>query len=251
MALAQTADDARRLTEMGAPKVRVCGNVKFDMTPAETLLAQGASWRQAASRPLVLAASTREGEEPGLLLAWQALRDGAARPADTAKAARLFIVPRHPQRFDEVAGLITAHGFTLSRRSQWTAGMPDEAALRADVWLGDSMGEMPAYYASARVALLGGSFAPLGGQNLIEAAACGCPVIMGGSTFNFADAAQLSEAAGAAFRVKNWPEAVKNALDFCDMQESERYTRQALDFARAHRGAASSMASTIWGITSP
>jgi 3-deoxy-D-manno-octulosonic-acid transferase len=251
MALAQTADDARRLTEMGAPEVRVCGNVKFDMTPAEPLLAQGASWRQAAGRPLVLAASTREGEEPGLLQAWQALCAGSAWPSDKARVPCLFIVPRHPQRFDEVAGLIAAEGFTLSRRSQWAHGMPDEAALRADVWLGDSMGEMPAYYASACVALLGGSFAPLGGQNLIEAAACGCPVIMGGSTYNFADAARLSEEAGAAFRVQNWPEGVRKALDFCNTQENEGHVRKAFDFARAHRGAASSMASTIWGITSP
>ncbi|MGC4060544.1 MAG: 3-deoxy-D-manno-octulosonic acid transferase [Aquabacterium sp.] len=251
MALAQTAADARRLTEMGAPKVQVCGNVKFDMTPAETLLAQGASWRHASGRPIVLAASTREGEEPGLLQAWQALRSGSAWPVDQAASPRLFIVPRHPQRFDEVAALVTAQGLTLSRRNQWPAGMPDDAALRADVWLGDSMGEMPAYYASACVALLGGSFAPLGGQNLIEAAACGCPVIMGGSTYNFADAAQLSEAAGAAFRVQNWPEGVQKALDFCHAQESGRYSRQALDFAQAHRGAAHAMASIIWGIVSP
>lgn len=251
IALAQTADDARRLSAMGAPKVQVCGNVKFDMTPAEALLVQGDAWRQAAGRPLVLAASTREGEEPGLLQAWQALRSSAAWPVDAAKSPRLFIVPRHPQRFDEVAALIAAQGFTISRRSQWPQGMPDSTALHADVWLGDSMGEMPAYYASARVALLGGSFAPLGGQNLIEAAACGCPVVMGASTYNFADAAQLSEAAGAAFRVQNWAEGVQKALDFCHVQESERYARKALDFAQAHRGAASSMASIIWGITSP
>ena len=84
----------------------------------------------------------------------------------------------------------------MARRSCWQGRPP-----RADVWLGDSLGEMSAYYALADVALLGGSFAPLGGQNLIEAAACGCPVVMGPHTFNFAQAAELAEAAGAARRV--------------------------------------------------
>ena len=104
----------------------------------------------ASDRPVVLAAVTREGEEAALLRAWRALP--APRP-----------------RLVEEAGL------TLSRRSGWTDDLPDPAA-QTDVWLGDSLGEMPAYYAAARVALLGGSFEPLGGQNLIEAAACGCPV---------------------------------------------------------------------------
>ena len=251
MVLAQTADDARRLTEMGAPKVQVCGNVKFDMTPSEELLARGRSWRQTSNRPLVLAASTREGEEPGLLQAWQALRASPAWPADSCKAPRLFIVPRHPQRFDEVAALITAQGFTLSRRNQWPDAQPDATANRADVWLGDSMGEMPAYYAAASAALLGGSFAPLGGQNLIEAAACGCPLIMGGSTFNFADAAQLSELAGAAFRVQNWLEGTQKALEFCDESVYAHHMKKALEFAQTHRGAARLMTHIIWGITSP
>jgi 3-deoxy-D-manno-octulosonic-acid transferase len=251
MVLAQTADDARRLTEMGAPKVQVCGNVKFDMTPSDELLARGRSWRQTSNRPLVLAASTREGEEPGLLQAWQALRASSAWPTDPDKAPRLFIVPRHPQRFEEVASLIAAQGFTLSRRSQWPDAQPDSAANQADVWLGDSMGEMPAYYAAACAALLGGSFAPLGGQNLIEAAACGCPLIMGGSTFNFADAAQLSELAGAAFRVQNWSEGVQKALEFCDESVYAHHMKNALEFAQTHRGAARLMTHIIWGITSP
>ncbi|MFX8262425.1 3-deoxy-D-manno-octulosonic acid transferase, partial [Acinetobacter baumannii] len=82
----------------------------------------------------------------------------------------LVIVPRHPQRFDDVARLIRASGLTLTRRSQWhDTPAPDD--LDTDVWLGDSMREMPLYYGLAGVALLGGSFEPLGGQNLIEAAA--------------------------------------------------------------------------------
>ena len=142
LCLAQTPDDAQRLSDMGAPVVRVVGNVKFDMTPAADLLAQGQTWRAASTRPVVLAASTREGEEPGLLAAW---RDAMQRVPMTAAHPRLWIVPRHPQRFDEVAAMVQAAGFSLSRRSSWPAGQVPESALSADVWLGDSMGEMPAY----------------------------------------------------------------------------------------------------------
>jgi 3-deoxy-D-manno-octulosonic-acid transferase len=267
LALAQTPDDARRLRAMGAPQLEVCGNVKFDMNPPESLLTQGKAWQQASARPIVLAASTREGEEGGLLSAWcqQALlqpatQTAAARPAEPAAAAphaspRLFLVPRHPQRFDAVAQLIAQRGLSLSRRSTWPEGRPDAAALQADVWLGDTMGEMPAYYAAAHVALLGGSFEPLGGQNLIEAAACGCPIVMGPSTFNFEDAARLSEAAGAAFRVQDWSSGVAKALGLSlassAAPEGESPAQAALAFAQAHRGAARHMATAIWGVCLP
>jgi len=96
---------------------------------------------------------------------------------------------------------------SVSRRSEWTS-----TPRPADAWIGDSLGEMALYYGLADVALLGGSFAPLGGQNLIEAAACGCPVVMGPHTFNFAEAAQLAQAAGAALRVGSMEEAVRCAV---------------------------------------
>ena len=161
---------------------------------------------------------------------------------------RLFIVPRHPQRFDEVAALVLGLGLSLSRRSAWPEGRPDEAALAADVWLGDSMGEMPAYFAASQVALLGGSFAPLGGQNLIEAAACGCPVVMGPSTFNFADAAALSEAAGAARRAADWPDGVAQALAWLTQGSVQTRAEGCLAFAAAHQGAATHMARAILAI---
>jgi 3-deoxy-D-manno-octulosonic-acid transferase len=250
IALAQTEDDARRLRAMGAPDVRVCGNVKFDMSPSPVLLSLGQAWRTASGRPIVLAASTREGEETMLLEAWRVAQARHDWPSGR-QAPRLWVVPRHPQRFDEVASLVRAAGFTVSRRSGWAHGQPGDADLQADIWLGDSMGEMPAYYAAAHVALLGGSFAPLGGQNLIEAAACGCSVIMGPSTFNFLDAAELSEAAGAAVRVANMQEGVLRAPEFCQSETASRQAKTCLDFARAHRGAAAAMASAIWGIASP
>lgn len=245
LTLAQTPDDADRLRAMGADPVQVCGNVKFDMTPSPELLAQGRRWGDADGRPLCLAASTREGEEAGLLDAW------LAAPKTTLNSRpRLLIVPRHPQRFDEVAALVTQRGLSLSRRSSWPDHQPDASALGAEVWLGDSMGEMPAYYSAATVAWLGGSFAPLGGQNLIEAAACACPLILGPSTYNFAEAAELSLAAGAARRVADWSEAVHEAGLW--LEAGTGLAREsAVAFARQHHGASAKMSSLVLRIAFP
>lgn len=245
LALAQTQADADRLRQAGARRTEVCGNVKFDLTPTPALLVRGRDWAALSARPIVLAAVTREGEEADLLAAW-------ARRLSTWKAdhpgevpPRLLIVPRHPQRFDEVAQLVLAQGFSLSRRSAWPAAGPLAEALSCDVWLGDSLGEMPSYYAAAQVALLGGSFAPLGGQNLIEAAACGCPLVMGPHTFNFALAAELSEEAGAAVRVDSFEQALPAAFDILKAARHDLMQGLALGFARAHRGAAFRMAESI------
>lgn len=238
-ALAQSPADAQRLRQAGVPEPEVCGNLKFDMTPAPDALARGCGWRERAARSVVLAAVTREGEEPPLLAAWRDWPE--PRPL-------LVVVPRHPQRFDAVAQAVQEAGFTLSRRSAW-GGVPDAAAQQADVWLGDSMGEMPAYYAAADLALLGGSFAPLGGQNLIEAAACGCPVLMGPHTFNFAEASDLSLAAGAATRVGDLPQAVAQARAWLQQPATLAAMRDAaLAFSQAHRGAAIRMAGRILAV---
>ncbi len=230
LALAQTEDDGQRLRAAGVCDVRVTGNLKFDMAPDERQLTAGRAWRARLARPVVLAASTREGEEAALLDAWAALP--AARPL-------LLVVPRHPQRFDEIAALAVARGFALVRRSAAPA-LPEAAG---DVLLGDSMGELALYYAAADVALLGGSFAPLGGQNLIEAAACGCPLVMGPHTFNFAEAAELAVAAGAAQRVRDIAEGVAAAMALLPGREA--VAARALAFAGAHRGAAARMADAV------
>ncbi len=239
--LAQTEADAQRLRASGAPAVQVMGNLKFDMALPPALLAQGQSWRQALGRPVVLMSSSREGEEVPLLAAWAALP--SPRPL-------LLLVPRHPQRFDAVAALVLAAGLTLQRRSAWGAGLagqPPAVAAYADVVLGDSLGEMPLYYAAADVALLGGSFAPLGGQNLIEAAACGCPLLMGPHTYNFAQAAELSLAAGAAERLPDISAAVARAVALCASPQRPAMGQRALAFAAQHRGAAARMAAAILG----
>ena len=250
VAFAQTEADAARLRDAGVREVTVEGNVKFDLAPYPRLIELGKRWKAGvAARTLVLAAVTREGEEASLLTAWRGI--AAPRPL-------LVIVPRHPQRFEAVAELIAGSGFTLSRRSAWVEAAPDvdagivkageappEGAAAADVWLGDSMQEMAAWYALADVALLGGSFAPLGGQNLIEAAACACPVVMGPHTFNFADAAELAIAAGAAVRVATMAEGVARAIAIGSSEEQRGRAAAALGFAAAHRGAARRMAAGI------
>lgn len=230
---AQSEADAQRLRALGAPVQAVLGNLKFDATPDAALLAAGQAWRRTQTRPVVMLAVSREGEELQLL---QALRN---RP--DADALQWLIVPRHPQRFDAVAALVQAQGFTLSRRSDWR-----EAPQPAQVWLGDSLGEMALYYGLSDVALLGGSFAPLGGQNLIEAAACGCPVVMGPHTFNFTEAAQWAAAAGAALRVDSLVQALDVARSLVADQERLTAARAAgLRFAATHRGAAQRTAQAI------
>jgi 3-deoxy-D-manno-octulosonic-acid transferase len=107
---------------------------------------------------------------------------------------------------------------------------------------------MPLYYGCAHAALLGGSFAPLGGQNLIEAAACGCPLVMGPHTFNFAEAAELSLAAGAALRVASVEEGVPRAAALAVAPDREAWVQRALAFTAAHRGAAARMAAAVLGL---
>jgi len=241
--LAQTESDAERLRASGARQVQVLGNLKFDMAPSPALLAQGRQWRAALARPVVLAAALREGEDEPLLRAWSSLPQ--PRPL-------LLLVPRHPQRFDEVAARVAQAGLRYARRSAWPQTPPASALERdVDVWLGDSLGEMPLFYAAADIALLGGSFARLGGQNLIESAACGCPLILGPHTFNFAQAAELALAAGAALRVDDMAQAVERAAALIDSPARARMVQQALQFAAQHKGAALRMAQASLALIAP
>jgi 3-deoxy-D-manno-octulosonic-acid transferase len=222
---AQTQDDAARFAALGAQRVVVTGNVKFDIEPPPAMLALGARWRAAyGGRPVLLAASTRDGEEALIL---DALRERAL------PGALLVIVPRHPERFDEVASLLSARGIAYQRRS---ADAPVEHATA--VVLGDSMGEMFAYYAACDVAFIGGSLLPYGSQNLIEACAVGKPVLIGPHTYNFAEAAELAVAAGAAMRVADAKTLLAACRElFADRERSARMGRAGLEFCREHRGA--------------
>ena len=245
--LAQTQADAERLQTLGAKVDAVLGNLKFDAKPDAAQLALAQTWRQKLSRPVVLFTSSREGEEAMWLDTLQALKDAPRDHQDHIHAVHWLVVPRHPQRFDEVAALMAERGWKVSRRSQWTDGPNLDAQDDADaIWLGDSLGEMALYYGLSDAALLGGSFAPLGGQNLIEATACGCPVVMGPHTFNFAEAAQLAEEAGAALRVEDMAQAVTTALQMVRFGPDENAHVQAcMVFSQAHRGAAQRTAQAL------
>jgi 3-deoxy-D-manno-octulosonic-acid transferase len=231
---AQSEADAQRLRQLGANVRGVLGNFKFDATPDEALLARGRALRQASVKSVLMFASSREGEEQMLL---QALKQ--QRLQGKVQSVQWLIVPRHPQRFDEVATLFESAGYNVARRSAWGTSPEALAATQADILLGDSVGEMVMYFAFADAALLGGSFAPLGGQNLIEAAACGCPVVMGPHTFNFAQAAELSQAQGAAFAQPDLDSAVDYALGLIESPQRLQVAKAAaLALGLAHRGAA-------------
>ncbi|MCM5572364.1 3-deoxy-D-manno-octulosonic acid transferase [Burkholderiaceae bacterium FT117] len=268
--LAQTEADAARIRALGRSEVAVLGNVKFDVAPPPKLEVLGHVWRLGllraghggAHRPSVLAASTRDGEEALILDAWCAWREreaeaeaeagvGAepseaeaaaepriARPADMRWPPLLVIVPRHPQRFDEVASEIERRGLRMVRRSAWGPSAPPQADCEADVVLGDSMGEMFAYYALADVAIVGGSLLPFGGQNLIEACAVGVPVVVGPHTFNFEQAADQAIAENAALRAPDAEAALREALAIAaDPVRRQSLGEHALAFAARHRGA--------------
>lgn len=224
---AQTEADAARLRQLGAPSVHVTGSIKFDVMPPDAALIKGAAMRgQIGSRPVLLCASTREGEE---VLILEALC--ASELSDTL----VVIVPRHPQRFDEVARMIVTRGFSMQRRSQL-----GEGSLASDVrvLLGDSMGEMFAYYAACDTAFIGGSLLPLGGQNLIEACALGKPVLIGPHTFNFSAVSEDAIAAGAALRVPDAAAMFSAARRLLQNdQERAAMGAKAGAFAQQHRGA--------------
>lgn len=229
--LAQTAQDAARLQQLGAQSVQIMGNVKFDNQLDPILIARGRAWKQTLARKTILLASSRDGEEELVLTALRNL------PADTL----LIIVPRHPQRFDAVAKLIESVGLTYQRRSQW-----DGQACAAQVLLGDSMGEMAAWYSAADVTIMGGSLLKFGSQNLIEAAACGSPVMIGPSTFNFAQASTEAIAAGAAWQGEDAQAVCAEALQvLADPARQQRMGQAGVAFSQAHQGATAKLLAAV------
>jgi 3-deoxy-D-manno-octulosonic-acid transferase len=214
---AQSEADAARFRALGARRVEIVGNLKFDSAGDEAKRAEGRAWRARLARPVLLLASTREGEEKMLLQALPAAEGGLL----------VVVVPRHPRRFDEVAAL------AQSRRSRNPAPAPQDR-----IHLGDTMGEMDFYYAAADVAVIGGSFTERGGHNLIEACAAGVPVVLGPSMFNFAEAARLALDAGAAIGAEDAADAIRRALQLlADAGAREKMGAAGLQLCAAHRGA--------------
>ena len=241
--IAQADADATRLrTLCPQANIVVAGNIKFDALPDAALLERGLQWKNtvAPNRMVLLCASTREGEEALILAAY-------AKPECAVLRARalLVIVPRHPQRFDAVARLIEASGLRLLRRAALDLPMrqPEDAlnmgaSSHAEVLLGDSMGELYGYYSMCDVAFVGGSLVPTGGQNLIEAAACAKPILMGSSQYNFAEATAQALACGAMHAVESADALCALFAILCgDADQRRAMALAAQSFAGLYQGA--------------
>lgn len=232
---AQTADDAVRLTRLGAKDAHVTGNLKFEIDPPSSMLELGKGLRKqfGKSRKILLAASTREGEEALLL---DALNDFGFPDL------LLVIVPRHPQRFNAVANILELHGIPFLRRSNMACtGRHDQNQTvlpEVRVILGDSMGEMFAYYVAADLAFIGGSLLPFGGQNLMEACAVGTPAIVGPHMYNFAEATRLAVSAGAAIQVSDISGLVSESKRlFAKPLAQHDMHQKCISFIESNRGA--------------
>lgn len=214
---AQSQDDADRFVFLGAGehRVLVTGSLKFQ-------LANGAATEsgapifaalKAATRPIIIAASTREGEEAKVL-------DGLSSVWQSRPDVLLLLVPRHPQRFDEVAKLCVSRNLKVQRRSEFqeSDSQKNGRGLAADVQvlLGDSMGEMPDYYRCADIAFVGGSLVDTGCQNVLEPAALAIPVITGPSQYNFAAICRQLEDAGALHTVDDEQTLARYCLELLD-----------------------------------
>ncbi|MBP6117155.1 MAG: lipid IV(A) 3-deoxy-D-manno-octulosonic acid transferase [Neisseriaceae bacterium] len=236
---AQAQADAERLMALGAQNPIVCGSTKYDLTIAPALRALAQTFKaQIGPRPVVICASTRYVDDTAdeaqmLLQAWQ-------HEANEANAL-LVIVPRHPERFDAVATSAQALGFKVQRRS-------DNQPVAADtqVWVGDSMGELFAYYLAADIAFVGGSLVDTGCQSLIEPLICGLPTLFGPSTYNFAQVSQDVLSANAAIQVSSaqaWQQQVATLLAQPIVCNELRDRAHA--FIQQHQGASQKMAALI------
>jgi len=235
LTLAQTEDDATRLYEVGALNIQVVGNLKFDVALPLVAVDAGRAWRVRLNRPVISIASTREGEDALLV---QAL-------ARQESAALFLLIPRHPQRFDEAVALLEQASIATVRWSVLRQNTQPEQMLEGiKVVLCDSLGEMPFFYAASDVAIVAGSFVPVGGQNLIEASALGTPVIVGPHTFNFADAVANAVEIGAAAQIQSTEpfDAAQRAVSMAvfwlqDQQALHEKSRLAREWVGQHTGA--------------
>ncbi len=233
----QTDADAQRFARLGVCKLHTLGNLKYDVRPDPDQVDRGQALRGRLGRPVVLLASSRAGEEAAWIDAWP--RDASALP---------WVVPRHPQRFDAVVSLLQDRGWQVLRASQlsWTESDLQRVRQPGVVVVGDTLGEMTFYYALADVALMGGSFEPHGGQNLIEALACACPVVLGPHTFNFAQASAEALECGAALGAQTLAQGVQLGLGVCgDGVRQAAMSAQGLKLLTQHRGVAQRMAQAV------
>lgn len=228
----QHRNDARRMEALGLPKARshVTGNIKFDLSIPEPLRAQAAELRQslaaAGACPVWIAASTHRGEDEIILRAFHAARQHLP-------SLFLILVPRHPERFDEVARLCEEQRFTLARRSQ-----NEPVTADTQILLGDTMGELLLLFGAADVAFVGGSLVPVGGHNLMEPAAWALPIITGPHLFNFSEASRLLINVQALQVVEDDEEMAQVIMTWGeDVELCAGKGQRALAVAEANRGA--------------
>jgi 3-deoxy-D-manno-octulosonic-acid transferase len=225
---AQSSADAQRFRQLGAPRVSVVGNLKFDLKVPQEQLERGCAFRArlGPDRPTWIAASTHEGEEALVLAVHRQI-------LQTLPNALLLLVPRHPQRFQEVARLIDKTGLPFVRRSELSLAGPAAA-----VFLGDSMGEMYAYLAAADLAFVGGSLVPVGGHNVLEPAALALPVLFGPHMHNFQAARELLLEAGAALEIADQAALARQTLSLLgDRVRRARMGQAGHAAVEANRGA--------------
>jgi 3-deoxy-D-manno-octulosonic-acid transferase len=232
--LAQTADDAQRLREIGAPteRVRVSGNLKFDVRPnAQPALITGLRAAISKDSPVIVCGSTAEGEEEPLLAAFKTVRK-------QFPSAVMVLAPRHPERFEKVAGLISAQGFALQRRSVWQSPQ----AVQSNVFLLDSVGELAGVYELADIAFVGGSMVPTGGHNILEPAQYGAAIMVGPHTFNFREIVSIFEQGsaeqGGAIKIVTAETLASGLLLLLSHpDECQRMGRMAKELFAKHAGA--------------
>ncbi len=238
----QTDEDARRIERLGArpERILVTGNIKYDLASAPPFADSVRLRAAAAGRPILIAASTGEGEEQIVLEAWKGLDP---RPL-------LVLAPRRPERFDEVASLVERSGLRLIRSSETpTAPLdsrPSTLDSRPDIYLLDSIGELASVYAEASLAFLGGSLVATGGHNPIEAWAQGVAVLVGPHTGNFREITEAGQRLGILEKVVDARE-LSRAFDLALKDPAATAARgdHARRFVSESRGAAAATADSV------
>jgi 3-deoxy-D-manno-octulosonic-acid transferase len=228
--LAQTAEDAQRLREIGAPteRVRVSGNLKFDIRPnTQPSLVNGLHAAIRKDSPVIVCGSTAEGEEEPLLAAFKEVRQ-------QFPGAVMVLAPRHPERFEKVAALISAKGLAVQRRSVWT---PPHPINNGGIFLLDSVGELAAIYELADIAFVGGSLVPTGGHNVLEPAQYGAAIVVGPHTFNFREIVSIFEQGGAVSVVSAETVGQQFLSLLSHSEERQQMGRRAKDLFAKHAGA--------------
>jgi len=226
----QSQADATRLLSLGADPdtVRVTGSIKFDLHLPASLREQAQVMRRefGTERSVLIAASTHEGEDALVL-------DAYAQVLQAIPHCLLVLVPRHPERFNAAAALCRKRGYATAMRSKSPRGFDG-----VDVFVGDSMGELPLFYAASDVAFVGGSLVPVGGHNMLEPAALGLPVLFGPYVFNFAEISRMLMEVGGAWQVASARELGERALALLeDANLRHNVGDRGQQFVESNRGA--------------